>query len=48
MDFNYLEITSKNGTCNSPKKIAKPNYCTVGIRGFGDNNCFEKNRLEMF
>jgi hypothetical protein len=43
MDFNYLEITFKNGNCNSQKKkIAKQNYCTVGIRGFGDNNCFEK------
>ena len=31
MDFNYLEISFKNGTCNSPNKIAKPNYCTIGI-----------------
>ena len=43
MEFNYLEITFKNGTCNSPSKIAQPNYCTVGIWGFGDNTCFEKN-----
>jgi hypothetical protein len=35
MDFNYLEITFKSGTCNSPNKIVKPNYCVrcnMGIR----------------
>jgi hypothetical protein len=42
MDFNYLEITFKNEIVIHKKKIAKQNYCTVGIRGFGDNNCFEK------
>ena len=42
MEFNYLDITFKNGTCNSPKQIVMPNYCTVGIWGFSDNNCVEK------
>jgi hypothetical protein len=45
MDFNYLEISFKNGTCYSPNKIAKPKLLYdwgVGGGGFGDNNCFEK------